>query len=92
MNGKKAKRLRKVAKRFLESKGINPSEGKNEYNQAMNTVAWDNFIDPETGVLAKDPDGGLLLKPKNNPGTVRHAHKEKVAYRLFKKLSKKGKL
>jgi len=88
MNGKKAKRIRRMAKALLKAHGVNPNEGKNEYNQAMNTTAWANFIDPETGVLAKDPDGNLLLKPKRNPGTVTHAHKETVAYRRMKKIIK----
>ena len=86
MNGKKAKRLRKLAGALCRKEGIKLSEGYRQYNQAMNRIDWVPQLD-DNGLTVMDPDGMPLMKPDKCPGTITCAWKVRVMYKNLKRMS-----
>ena len=84
MNGKQAKRLRRMALAFIEGPmKAKASDGFNEYNQAMNRIDWEPQLDDDSFPM-KDPDGVPLMKPGKFPGTITCAWKVRVMYQMLK--------
>ena len=69
MNGKRAKKIRKVARLLCDREGIKLGEGYNNYNQAMNKIDLEPQLDDE-GLPMIDPEGVPLMKPGKQPGTI----------------------
>ena len=74
MNGKRAKKLRLVARRLCRREGIKLGEGYNHYNQAMNRIDWVPQLGDD-GLPLLDPDGVPLMKPDKAEGTITTAWK-----------------
>ena len=87
MNGKKAKRLRKMAEALLRKDGHKLGDGYREYNQAMNRIDWVPQLDND-GFPLIDPDGVPLMKPEQTPGTLTSAYKIRVLHQGLKRLSR----
>lgn len=89
MNGKKAKRLRRLAQQYVtQVMDKKAGEGYNKYNQAMNRVDWEPQLDND-GLPLMDPDGMALMKPGKFPGTITCAWHTRVMYKSLKKQSHK---
>jgi hypothetical protein len=84
MRGKRAKRLRELARVLCRQEGIKFGEGYNHYNQAMNRIDWEPMIDPD-GFPALDGDGEPLMKPGKAPGTITCAWKLRIMYQGLKR-------
>jgi len=85
MRGKRAKALRKLAATYVTTimkKSL--GDGYNVYNRAMNSKGWDSQLD-DKGLPMKDPDGVLLMKVVNKPGTITSDWKWRNLYRILKK-------
>ena len=84
MNGKIAKRLYRMAVSIVTGpmKG-KISDGYNEYNQAMNCLAWEPQLDSD-GFPMRDPDGHFLKTITKNPGTITCAWKIRGMYQALK--------
>jgi hypothetical protein len=84
MNGKRAKKLRKMAALIVvKTMKAKLSDGYNEYNHAMNRIDWEPQLDSK-GFPMKDPDGVGLMKPGKFPGTLTCAWKWRVLYKMMK--------
>ena len=85
MNGKRAKKLRKVALHYvLTVMKKSAGEGKDIYNQAMNRLDWEPQLDSD-GFPMRDPGGTPLMKPGKHPGTITCAWKWRVLYQALKR-------
>ena len=85
MNGKRAKKLRKIALGLLHKEGVSGGEGVNTYNQAMNCPQWKPYIDEE-GMPKIDPDTKEpLMIIKRGPGTITTAHRFRILYKELKR-------
>lgn len=88
MNGKRAKRLRKLAERILQTENIGWGEGYRKYHQAKNR----NSLEPamgKAGKQMKDPDGVPLVTVVKRPGTYYTAWRFRQVYQKLKMLWKK---
>jgi hypothetical protein len=84
MNGKVAKKLRRMARHIVTGPmKAKASDGYNEYNQAMNCLGWTAQLDGD-GLPMKDPDGQFLKTIEKRPGTITCAWKVRVMYKALK--------
>ena len=84
MNGKRAKRLRHMARLLCKREGIKLGDGYNHYNQAMNRIDWIPQLDDD-GLTVLDPDGVPLMKPSKVEGTLTTAWKYRTMYQGLKR-------
>lgn len=85
MRGKKAKRFRLQAKKYVSAimqKDL--MEGWNEYHQVDNRLQMMPLLDDD-GMPVTDQDGEFLMKPEKTPGTIHCAWHVRVIYKLLKK-------
>jgi hypothetical protein len=84
MNGKQAKRLRRMAAVVVvKTMKVKLSDGFNKYNQAMNCLGWTNQVGDD-GIAMKDPEGQFLKTLEKKPGTLTCAWKFRVMYQALK--------
>ena len=84
MNGKRAKKLRRIARLLCERENIKLGDGYNHYNQAMNKIGWEPQLDDD-GLPLKDPEGLPLMKPGRAPGTITTAWKYRTMVQKLKR-------
>ena len=85
MRGKKAKRFRLQAKKYVSAIMQKPlTEGYNEYYQVDNRMSMAPVLD-DNGDPMTDQDGQYMLAPKKIPGTVHCAWHVRVIYKLLKR-------
>jgi len=90
MNGRVAKRLRKMATQVVTvTMKAKMSDGYGEYNQAMNCLGWTNQVGSD-GMAMKDPEGQFLKTLEKRPGTITSAWKWRVMYQALKQQWKRG--
>ena len=90
MNGKKAKRLRRLATIICQQEKVPLGKGYNEYNQAMNRISWEPTKDGD-GNIARDPEtGDPLIKPGKAPGTITTAWQWRTLYKKLKRQFSNG--
>lgn len=85
MRGKKAKRFRLQAKKYVSAvmqKDL--MEGYNTYHQVDNRLQMMPMLDDD-GYPMQDGDGEFLVKPEMTPGTVHCGWHLRVIYKLLKK-------
>lgn len=85
MRGKKAKRFRLQAKKYVQAIMQKPlTEGYNEYYQVDNRMSMEPVLDAD-GLPRKDEGGQYMLAPKKIPGTAHCAWHVRVIYKLLKR-------
>lgn len=84
MNGKRAKKLRRMALEYVVGvmkKGA--EEGYNQYNQAMNRIEMQPSLDENGHPILVG--GQAVLKPTKAPGTITSAWHLRTMYKHLKK-------
>ena len=70
MNGKRAKKLRRMAEAYVKHVEKKPlGTGYRSYKQLHNRIDWEPQLD-DNGLPVLDPDGVPLMKPGKAPGTI----------------------
>lgn len=88
MNTKQSKRLKKRAAELIKALGVESFD--DEYEQIKNCVSWERAENPD-GSLMRDEQGGTLLRPVRNPGTIQLKNSTRLFYKFLKRLYKADK-
>ena len=85
MNGKQAKKLRRMAEAYVKNVEKKPlGTGYRSYKQLDNRIEWQPILD-DNGMEMLDPDGVPSMKTGKGPGTIYTEYLVRMIYHKLKR-------